>query len=70
MVGTDMIVLPKPLIDDDLSLCDCGKPLGIEHFSTQGALLIPADLHAVVTSTPPASSTSTWRKTFRQSSSE
>ena len=47
-----MIVLLKPLIDDDLSIFGCGKPLGIEYFSAQGASLIPAGLHAVVTSDP------------------
>ena len=69
-MGTEMIVLPKPLINDDLILFGCGKLLGIEYFSAQGASLIPADLHAVVTSDLVASLTSIWRKTFRQSSSE
>jgi len=28
----DMIVLPEPLIDDDLGLFDSFEPLGVEHF--------------------------------------
>ena len=31
-MGTRVIVLPEPVIDDDLSLFRCGEPLGIQDF--------------------------------------
>ena len=34
----DVIVLSEPLIDHDLSLFGCGKPLGIENLVTERAV--------------------------------
>ena len=33
-----MVVLPEPLVDDDLSLLCCGEPLVVEHLVAQGAV--------------------------------
>jgi len=35
---TDVIVLAKPLVDDDLRLTGRYEPLGIEHFASQCAV--------------------------------
>jgi len=37
-VRTDVVVLPEPLVDDDLSLLSRGEPLGIENLVAQGSV--------------------------------
>lgn len=37
-MGTRVIVLPEPVIDDDLNLHRCREPLGIEDLTTQGTV--------------------------------
>jgi hypothetical protein len=37
-MGTDMIVLFEPLIDDGLGLVGCAKPFGVEHLSRKGSV--------------------------------
>ena len=38
VMGTDLVVLSEPDIDDDLGLSGCMKPLGIQYFATQCAI--------------------------------
>ena len=35
---SDIVVLPEPLVDDDLSLLCRSKPLGIEHLAAKCAV--------------------------------
>ena len=35
---TGVVVLPEPVIDDDLSLFRCGEPFGIEDFPAKGSV--------------------------------
>jgi len=35
---TDMIVLPEPPVDDDLSLLCRGEPFGVEHLAAQSSV--------------------------------
>lgn len=35
-MGTDVVVLSEPLVDDDLGLLCCGEPFGIEHLVAKG----------------------------------
>lgn len=35
---TDVIILPEPLVDDDLGLLCCAEPFSIEHLTAKGAI--------------------------------
>jgi hypothetical protein len=38
LMRADVVVLPEPLVDDDLGLAGRDEPLGIEHLSAQRAI--------------------------------